>query len=115
MTDDGRALELIDQHGHQFRRVADMRRWFVWDGCRWALDHEDRAIREIARELARELPDSSKEEKAFKRNSMSATGISGAVRVAETDPRVSIRAAELDAHPELLNTRPASPTYAAAQ
>jgi putative DNA primase/helicase len=104
MTDDGRALELIDQHGHKFRRVADMRRWFVWDGCRWALDHEDRAVRELARELARELPDGSKEEKSFKRNSLSATGISGATRVAETDPRVSIRAAELDAHPELLNT-----------
>ena len=103
-TDDGNALRLIDDYGRQFRRVADMRRWFVWDGCRWALDHEDRAVREAARELARELPDGSQEEKSFKRNSMSATGISGAVRVAETDPRVSIRAAELDAHPELLNT-----------
>jgi P4 family phage/plasmid primase-like protien len=103
-TDDGNALRFIDDYGHQFRRVADMRKWFVWDGCRWALDHEDRAVREVARELARELPDGSQEEKSFKRNSMSATGISGAVRVAETDSRVSIRAAELDAHPELLNT-----------
>ena len=103
-TDDGNALRLIDDHGRQFRRVADMRKWFVWDGCRWALDHEDRAIRQAARELARELPTGSEEAKRFRRNSMSAVGISGCVRVAETDPRVSIRAAELDAHPELLNT-----------
>jgi putative DNA primase/helicase len=35
---------------------------------------------------------------------MSATGVSSAVRLAETDPRISIRAAELDSHPELINT-----------
>jgi putative DNA primase/helicase len=35
---------------------------------------------------------------------MSSTGISGAVRVAETDPRISVLAADLDAHPELINT-----------
>jgi putative DNA primase/helicase len=35
---------------------------------------------------------------------MSAVGISGAVRVAETDARISILATELDAHPELINT-----------
>lgn len=103
-TDDGNALRLVAEHGGRFRRVADMRRWFCWDGERWALDHEDRAIRETARELARQLPENSNAARSFKRNSMSATGISGAVRVAETDPRVSIRAADLDAHPELLNT-----------
>ncbi len=103
-TDDGNALRLIAKHGHQFRRVADMRKWFAWDSSRWAQDHEDRAIREAARELARQLPEDEKSQKSFKRNSMSSTGISGAVRVAETDPRVSIRAADLDAHPELINT-----------
>jgi len=55
-------------------------------------------------ELARELPDGSQQKKSFKRNSMSVTEISGAVRVAESDPRVSIQAAELDAHPERLNS-----------
>jgi P4 family phage/plasmid primase-like protien len=103
-TDDGNALRLINTHGHQFRRVADMRRWFVWNGKRWAQDHEDRAIRDVARELARQLPDATNDQKSFKRNSMSATGISGAIRVAEVDRRISILAAELDRHPELINT-----------
>jgi putative DNA primase/helicase len=103
-TDDGNALHLIDDYGRTLRRVADMRRWFAWDGCRWAQDQEGRAVREAARDLARELPSESQEQRSFKRNSMSATGISGAVRVAETDRRVSILAAELDAHPELINT-----------
>jgi P4 family phage/plasmid primase-like protien len=103
-TDDGNALRLIAEHGARLRRVADMKRWHAWDGNRWALDHDDRATREAARDLARQLPGYDTATKTFKRNSMSATGISGAVRVAETDPRVSIRANELDAHPELLNT-----------
>jgi putative DNA primase/helicase len=103
-TDDGNALKLITEQRHRLRRVADMKKWFVWDGCRWAQDHEDRAIREAARELARLLPMDNKDQATFKRNSMSATGVSSAVRLAETDPRISIRAAELDAHPELINT-----------
>jgi P4 family phage/plasmid primase-like protien len=103
-TDDGNALRLITKHGHQFRRVADMRRWFVWNGMRWAQDHEDRAVRGAARELGRQLPGGSDAADRFKRISMSATGLSGCVRVAETDTRVSILAGELDAHPELINT-----------
>jgi P4 family phage/plasmid primase-like protien len=103
-TDDGNALKLITEHRHRLRRVADMKKWFVWDGCRWAQDHEDRATREAARELARLLPANTKDQATFKRNSMSATGVSSAVRLAETDPRISIRAAELDAHPDLINT-----------
>jgi putative DNA primase/helicase len=103
-SDDANAQMLIDMHHDRFRRVADMRRWFVWDGTRWALDHEDRAIRGAARALARALPDTTREDKSFKRNSLSATGVSSAIRLAETDRRVSILAAELDAHPELINT-----------
>ena len=103
-SDDGNALRLINGHRHEVRRVADMHRWFYWDSKRWAMDHEDRFVRGAARELARQLPAATKEEKSFKRNSMGAVGISGAVRVAETDRRVSILAAEMDAHSELINT-----------
>jgi hypothetical protein len=74
-TDDGNALRLITEHGHRLRRVADMSRWFVWDSMRWAQDHEDRAIREAARDLARLLHSSSEAAQKFKRNSMSATGV----------------------------------------
>jgi putative DNA primase/helicase len=102
-TDDGNALRLILAYGDRFRRIADMHRWFHWDGCRWAIDHDEREVREAARELARSLPDDPKGEN-FKRGSMSATGVSSAVRLAVSDPRVSILAADLDAHPELLNT-----------
>jgi putative DNA primase/helicase len=103
-TDDGNALRLVAEHGHEFRRVADMKRWLTWDGTRWALDHEDRAVREAAKELARQLPDNDRKDQSFKKNAMSTIGITSTVRMAETDPRVSILAREVDAYPELLNT-----------
>jgi D5 N terminal like/Bifunctional DNA primase/polymerase, N-terminal len=103
-TDDGNALRLINSHRDRFRRVADMGKWFVWDGQRWAIDHDAPAIRHAARDLARQRPQTTKEDAAFRANSLSATGISSCVRVAETDKRISILAAELDSHPELINT-----------
>jgi putative DNA primase/helicase len=103
-TDDGNALRLIDAHGHEFRRVSDMKRWYHWDGCRWAYDHEDRALREAARELARRLPVFKKEQRTFRRNAMSSVGLSAAARIAQTDPRIVIMASDLDAHPMLINT-----------
>lgn len=103
-TEDGNALRLIAIHGDRFRRIADMRRWHVWDKMRWAQDYEDREIREVTKDLARKLPEDNKTARAFKRSSMSPPGISGCVRMAETDPRVSILANELDSWPELLNT-----------
>jgi putative DNA primase/helicase len=63
-----------------------------------------RAVRPAARDLARQWPEAAKEDAAFRANSLSATGISSCVRVAETDKRISILAAELDAYPELMNT-----------
>jgi putative DNA primase/helicase len=102
-TDDGNALRLISGYGDKFRRVADMHRWFHWDDARWAVDHDERKIREAAREMARSLPEGGKGD-SFKRVSMSATGISSAVRLAQSDPRVSILAVDLDSYPELINT-----------
>jgi putative DNA primase/helicase len=94
-TADGNALRLIALHGDRFRRIADMKRW--------AMDYEDRRIREVTKDLARALPESDRNAVKFKRESMSPVGISGCVRMAETDPRVSILANELDSHLELLN------------
>lgn len=103
-TDDGNARRLINHREARFRRIADMKRWFVWDGKRWAIDYEDREVREATKELARDLPEDSKTAKSFKRNSMSSAGITSCIRMAETDPRVSILANEMDSWPELLNT-----------
>lgn len=103
-TDDANALRLVDEHGATIRRVADMSAWWSWVDTAWTRDHDAAHVRESARRLARTLPENDEKAKSFKRNSLSSAGISGAVRVAESDPRISVRAADLDAHPLLLNT-----------
>lgn len=102
-TDDGNALRLLGHHGDRFRRIADMKRWHVWDSKRWALDYEDREIWEATKSLVRLLPENDKAAKSFKHYSMAASGLSSCIRVAATDPRVSILANQLDSWPELLN------------
>jgi putative DNA primase/helicase len=104
MTDDANALRLVDAHGSTIRRVGDMSAWWHWTGTVWQRDHESAHLREHARALARALPEDGAKAKSFKRNSLSSAGISGCVRVAESDPRIAVRAADLDAHPLLLNT-----------
>ena len=103
-TDDSNALRLVDAHGSTIRRVADMGTWWTWTGTVWRRDHDTARLREHARGLARTLPETTARAKAHKRNSLSSAGISGCVRVAESDPRISVTAAQLDAHPLLLNT-----------
>jgi putative DNA primase/helicase len=105
LTDDANALRLVDVHGGTIRRVADMSTWWSWTGTTWQRDHDSARVREAARTLARDLLEHDDQAKRHKRNSLSSVGISGCVRVAESDPRVSIRAADLDAHPLLLNSR----------
>ena len=103
-TDDANALRLVDQHKATVRRVLDMGQWYQWADSRWRRDADDAYIRELARALGRTLPEGEKEAKSFKRNSLSAAGLSAAVRVAASDARIAIRADDLDAHPHLLNT-----------
>jgi len=105
LTDDANALRLVDVHGTTIRRVTDMSAWWCWTGSTWTRDHDSAHVREAARTLARELPENNPKSRTHKRISLSSTGISSCVRVAESDPRISIRAADLDAHPLLLNTR----------
>ena len=112
-TDDANALRLINKHGHEYRRISDMRRWYRWDSKQWGHHQEDHNIRQAARELARELPEVTAGQKTYKRNSLSSAGISGAVRVAETDPRAAILTRELDSHPGgCLTPRAGSSTFA---
>lgn len=104
-TDAGNARRLVDWHAYTIRRVSDMGAWFRWDGQRWEKDHDAAYIRYRARLLAEELPEDDADAKKFKRNSLSAVGLSSAVRIAEADPLVTIRATDLDSHAHLLNTR----------
>jgi putative DNA primase/helicase len=109
-TDAGEALRAGTAAHHllraptPIRRVADMSAWWHWTGTIWRRDHDSAHVREHARTMSRALPETDSKTTAFKRNPLCSTGISGCERVAESDPRISVRAADLDAHPLLLNT-----------
>lgn len=101
-TDDGNALRLIDTHQAEIRYVPQRGRWLMWDGHRWAWDEAGR-VRELARGIARDLPNGEGEAK-HRARSLSAAGIAAMVALAQTDERIVAHAAQLDAHRMLLNT-----------
>lgn len=101
-TDDGNGLRLVDEHEQEIRFVPQRGRWLRWDGHRWAWD-EAGSVRELARAIARTLPNGEGEAK-HRARSLSAAGIAAMVTMAQTDPRIVAPAATLDAHRMLLNT-----------
>ncbi|GAA4706496.1 phage/plasmid primase, P4 family [Streptomyces youssoufiensis] len=101
-TDDGNALRLVDTHEEQVRFVPQRGRWLAWDGHRWGWD-EAGVIREMARGVARALPDGEGEAK-HRTRSLSAAGIAAMISLAQSDPRIVAHASALDAHRMLLNT-----------
>lgn len=102
-TDDGNALRLVDEHHHQIRYVPERGKWLTWDGHRWAWDDRGH-VPELARGVARNLPDEAKEDAAHKARSLAARNLGAMVQLARTDPRIVAPAADLDADPHLLNT-----------
>jgi putative DNA primase/helicase len=100
-TDDGNALRLVDEHEQQIR-YCPQRSWLVWDGYRWTWD-EKGSIYELARDIARALPDGEGESQ-HRLRSLSARGLDAMIKVARTDPRIVAPLATLDANPWQLNT-----------
>lgn len=101
-TDDGNALRLIDEHEHEIRYVPQRGKWLRWDGHRWAWDDAGE-VREMARAIARALPNGEGEAK-HRARSLSAAGIAAMITMATTDPRTVALMNRLDAQPLHLNT-----------
>jgi len=102
-TDDGNALRLVDTHHQWIRHVPQRGQWLRWDGARWNWD-EAGHIHELARAIARTLPDDGKEARAHRRSSLSRRGLEAMEKIARTDPRIVVHLTDLDARPYELNT-----------
>lgn len=104
-TDDWAALTIVDEHGQEIRYCYDRGRWLHWTGHAWNIEPATGGrIRELAKHVARALPEDDREETAYKKRFLSATGTSNALTQAQTDPRITIAWDNLDAHPYELNT-----------
>jgi len=104
-SDDGNALALIARYGDRVRYCPDRGRWLAWDGQRWHWQTGGGGgIRELAKTVARDLPDDDQPAITHKRKSLSAVGITNMLTQAATDPRITVDIDDLDANPWELNT-----------
>lgn len=101
-TEDGLARALVAHHRHDLRFCPQRGRWLRWDGHRWAWDDGEHH-RELIRALARQLPD-IEGWTAFKKRALSAIGVSGVARLAQSDPGFFAHVRQLDARPWEVNT-----------
>lgn len=104
-SDDANGLALIAAYGERLRHCSDRGRWYAWTGYVWEECPKTAGpAREYAKEIARGLPEYDKADVAWKKKSLSAVGVSATLTSAASDPRVTVRFAELDAHPWEINT-----------
>lgn len=101
-TEDGTAQALVAAHGDRIRYCPQRGRWLVWGGHRWEWD-EGEQVRELVRAVARGLPEGDGWA-AYKKRALSAAGVTGIVRLAQTDAQVTVHVDALDARPYQLNT-----------
>ena len=93
LTDSGNASRLVSRHGRHLHYIPPWGKWLAWDESegRWHLDHKDVRIRELAKEVGRELKLSAAREGdaqiakrlfSFAIKSLNVRGISGMVNLA---------------------------------
>ncbi|MFF2621281.1 phage/plasmid primase, P4 family [Oerskovia jenensis] len=102
-TDDGNALRLVDTHHHTIRYVPQRAQWLTWDGARWRWDDAGH-VTELARSIARDLPEDDKQAERHRRTSLSKRGIESMVALSRSDARTVTHLRDLDARPYELNT-----------
>jgi len=104
-SDDGHALALIHEHGNTIRFCAERGRWLHWTGSRWEWQPKGGGVaRELAKDVARRLPENNDTEARHKKSALSAVGITNTLAQAQTDHRMVVSIDDLDAHPWELNT-----------
>lgn len=104
-SDDANALALIDAYGDMLRHCSDRGRWYAWNSHTWAeCPRSSGVARELAKRVARALPEDDKAEIAHKKRTLSAVGITAMLTQAATDDRITVTYDQLDSRPWELNT-----------
>ncbi len=112
-TDLGNAERLVNIFGDGLRYVGPWRRWLTWNGKQWQEDDTGEVmrcarmtIRSIYRDVKAEIDEHKKMNLAKHAvRSESARALTAMVKLAESDHKVAIRPADLDADAWLLNCR----------
>ena len=116
-NDHGLATRFVDELGDNLRFVADENQWLIWTGNIWERDETGRVVQlflEMGRAMSAEaeaIPAAEDDKKAAKAKEKALSWakqagenkrITSALKVAQTDPRVVVTLAQLDAFPGFL-------------
>lgn len=111
-TEFGNAERMLDRYGDGLMYVPEIASWFVWTGIYWrkanTVEIEHRA-KETVRALVNEVADLDDEQRGpffeWCAISQQAKMVTNMVKLATSDPRVCVPAAELDKHSHLLGVQ----------
>jgi hypothetical protein len=93
-SEDAIALTVVDMHHHELRYVAELGRWFRWDGCHWA-QVGAAAIFDLIRPYVRAAALTLATE-AQRRSAARAAVVAGVEKLARSDRRVAALAEDFD-------------------
>jgi len=100
------AYRLKAKYAGRLLYAADLKRWYVWDGQRWAEDITGRC-HEHVREVLHDAFDESIHDPELRqtvRACQTANASDGILRLASTMPELVVTSEDLDADPNLFNT-----------
>ncbi len=110
LHDAGNAKRLVCQFGADIRYVPEWGKWLFWSNNRWTLDEQGH-LTEFAKQTAASIQNevSAEQSKDSRRaisqhakQSQNAARITRMIELAKSDPRVVLRAKNIDARPMLL-------------
>lgn len=101
-TEDGTARAVAAHYSNRLRYCPQRGMWLTWSGSRWQWDTAE-TYREHIREMTRRLPDGDGWA-TYKKRALSAAGITGIARLAQSDKKLTVHIDDLDANPYELNT-----------
>lgn len=103
-TDKGNATMLAAEYSPSIRFVPEVGKWMHWNGLLWHIDPDTGPIDTAAGKIATELPGNSRLDRAHRKRSLSASGITAMVRLARSDPMMRVCRDRLDSNGWQLNT-----------
>jgi len=104
-SDDANAQALVERDGHRIRYNSTAERWLLWTGVVWEQQPKGGgAVREVVKALGRDMHPTSTKGTKHKAYTLSVSGGSNTLSMAQTDARVTVTTGQLDSHGWELNT-----------
>jgi len=113
LDDLGNARRLVAEHGQDLRYCHLSKKWYHWNGNFWEMDYSGEVERRAKKTIAsiyKEASEASDDKAAariakFAMQSSAVNRILAMVRLAQSEPGIQVKPAEMNANPWLLNVK----------